>query len=135
MNNKGFTLIEVVLTICFVSIVFIISIINVSGTFGLSDKKAYDAMKKAIITQVNEYVYECDNGLIKCENDYLWEEYNDIEITSFKLDVMLKYAYFSNDSFINPITKENINECMIIYVTKDSYATINVELDDSRCLK
>jgi len=135
MNNKGFTLIELLISIAILSILMLSFIIIINNTFGLTDEKAYESLQKSIINQSREYIIECDNGLIECKNDYVWVGQGNINKTSFLLGVLKKYSYFTEQDFINPITKENINECMIIYVTKDSYATINVELDDSRCLK
>jgi len=135
MNNKGFTLIELLLTIVLVSVVMIIFMVNISDTFGLSSEKSYEILKKSIITQVKEYIYECDNGLINCKNDYTWQNIGNSKETSFYLGVMKKYSYFNKQDYINPETQEEISNCLIIDIIKDELATINVSLDDSKCKK
>ena len=72
MNNKGFTLVEVLVTISLLSIIMIGVIANIGDTFSLSSSKSYEILKKSIITVSEEYIYECDNGLINCQNDYEW---------------------------------------------------------------
>lgn len=135
INNKGFTLIELLLTIAIVSILMVSFVLVVNSTFSLTEKQAYEVLKKGIIKQSAEYVTECDNNLISCKNDYEWIKDGNNLTTSFKLGVMKKYSYFNNDEYINPITNEDISNCLIINVTKDKYSSIDVKLDDSKCQK
>lgn len=135
MNNKGFTLIEVLLSISIIAIIGVIFIVNIGDTFGLSLDKSYEILKKSIITQTSEYIYECDNGLIDCSGDYNWTENNGIREASFYLEVMRKYSYFDEEDFINPITGKYIGNCLIINVTKDNLYMSDITLDDSSCEK
>lgn len=135
MNNRGFTLIELLVSISIMSIVSIVFFVVIGNTFGLSNEKAYDIMKKGIISQVSEYIYECDNNLITCSNDYVWKNDGDNKTTFFYLDVMRKYEYFNEEDYINPITGEDVGKCMVINVNIDKNYTISVDLDDSECKK
>jgi len=135
MNNKGFTLIEMVITIFLISVVFTFFAVNINNTFGLTKEKSYELMKKSIIIGVEDYIYECDNGLINCENDYTWSSNGDYDVTVFKLNILKKYAYLNKEDFINPITEEEISDCLVVTVKKDNLLTYMVELDESKCMK
>lgn len=133
LNNKGFTLIELLLTIAVLSIIIVSFVMIVNNSFGLTKEKSYEIIKKSIISQVNEYIYECDNHIIECNNDYVWLNENDKFITSFKLDTMKKYGYFTSEYFINPITNNYIGDCLVINVVKDKYSLLNISLEDKNC--
>ena len=135
MDNRGFTLIELLVTLAIISIAMISSILIINNTFGMTDEKSYEIMKKSIITQANQYILECDNEVINCNGDYIWVDNIDYLSTSFPFSIMKKYSYFSENNFVNPITKEDISNCLIINVSKDKYSTLNIELDDSKCMK
>ena len=135
MNKKGFTLTEMVVAISVISLLFTVVIVSITDAFGLTDEKSYEIMKKSIISSVNNYIYECDNDLLSCKGDYEWVKIDGNYKTSFSLNVLKKYSYLNIDSFVNPITDEDVSECIIVNVNKDSYSNINVSLDDSECLK
>lgn len=136
MNNKGFTLIELLASIAIMSVIVLTFIIVVNNSFGMTDEKSYEIMKNNIVTQVNQYILECDNGIINCNNDYSWVSNNsDYLSASFYLGVMKGYGYFREDEFINPVTEMDISNCLLINVIKDKYSNISVKLDDSACLK
>ena len=135
MNSKGFTLIEMIITLFLISIVFTVLVMSVGNTFGLTKEKSYELMKKSIIIGVEDYIYECDNGLVNCENDYEWINEDGYSFTSFKLNILKKYSYLNKELFINPITEEEISDCLIIKVKKDDLLMYDVDLDESQCLK
>lgn len=136
MNNKGFTLIEMLFTISIISMFTIVFTISISKTFGLSTEKEYEIMKKSIINQVGEYIYECDNNLINCQNDYDWINIDEkTKVTSINLSILKKYNYLKKEEYINPKTKEDISNCLIINVEKDARGIMNINLEDSKCKK
>lgn len=135
INNKGFTLIEVLITIAILSFVTITFFAIVSNTFSITDDKAYEVFKKSIVNQVNDYIIECDNSLIDCKGDYIWQTSENVQKASFSLNVMKKYSYFSEEDYINPITNKDISNCLIINVIKDEYSSLEISLDDSTCEK
>ena len=77
MNNKGFTLIEVLCVIFLISIFFFGSFMVINNTFSITNEKAYEIVKEDIITQTKTYINECDNNIINCPNDYKWVSDND----------------------------------------------------------
>lgn len=133
MNNKGFTLIEVLCVIFLISILFVASFLVVKDTLSITDEKAYQILKENIISQTKTYIEECDNNIINCKNDYEWEEINDNKITYVNLSLLKKYNYFDNDQIINPLTKKDISSCLKIKVIKDEYSSISIFLDESDC--
>lgn len=133
MNNKGFTLAEVLFSISVMSIFAVVLTFTIGNTFGLSSDKSYEIIKRGIINQVDEYIYECDNGMVNCNGDYIWNDSSDSKSTSFYLDVMTKYSYFNEYDLINPKTNKNISKCLKINVIKDKYSVLNITLDDSEC--
>lgn len=133
MNNKGFTLIEVLCVIFLISIFFFGSFMVINSTFSITNEKAYEIVKEDIITQTKTYINECDNNIINCSNDYKWVSDNDNMIANINLSILKKYKYFNTDNFINPITNKDISNCLNITVIKDKYSNIEVNLDDSKC--
>ena len=133
MNNKGFTLIEVLCVIFLISIFFFGSFMVINNTFSITNEKAYEIVKEDIITQTKTYINECDNNIINCPNDYKWVSDNDNMITNINLSILKKYKYFNTDNLINPITNKDISNCLNIIVIKDKYSNIEVNLDDSKC--
>ena len=134
MNNKGFSLIEVLVTISVLSLIMIIATASITNSFAISNEKSYDILKHNIIKQVKIYIYECDNNLINCKDDYKWENINNTSKTSFSLEIMQKYNYFNEFTFINPINNKEITNCLIVNVTKDNLSNISISLDDSKCV-
>jgi len=136
MNNKGFTLIELLFTISVISIFTIVFTISINNTFGLSTEKEYEIIKKSIINQAKEYIYECDNNLINCHNDYHWEISDEkTKKISINLNILKKYNYLKKEEYINPKTGEDISKCLIINAEKKEIGLININLDDSKCKK
>ena len=133
LNNKGFTLIEIIVTVSILSIMFVSLAIMASGTLSITDSQAYDIMQKSIITQANDYIIECENNLLDCTNDFRWTKQGDSKSTSFNVSVLTKYGYFTNDEYINPITSKDISNCLVINVIKDNIGNINIDLDDTDC--
>lgn len=133
MNNKGFTLIEVLCLIFLISILFVASFLVINDTLSITDEKAYQIVKENIILQTKTYIDECENNIIDCKNDYKWEEINNNKITFINLSLLKKYNYFDSNEIINPLTKKDLSSCLKIKVTKDEYSSISVLLDESNC--
>ncbi len=132
MNNKGFTMIEILGVVVILSIIVIVGMKVVNGTLALGEEQAYDLMKKNIISSANTYILECSSNIIDCEGEYNW---NDNEINTIKISVnnLIKHGYFSYDSMVNPMTGKNISDCLIVKAKKNKYEVITITLDESNC--
>ncbi len=133
MNNKGFTLVELIISIMLLSAIFIIAISSLVNTFSLTEETEYEILINNIKTQAQNYIIECDGGLINCKNDYTWSEDGKNKKTSFSLAIMKKYKYFNTSDYINPINKNDLSNCLIINVEKDEFKNLIIKIDDSKC--
>lgn len=60
MNNKGFTLLEMVVVVMIVSILFLLTVPNISKVMGSVDAKGCDALTKVVDSAIIQY--RLDNG-------------------------------------------------------------------------
>ncbi|MDD5791304.1 MAG: competence type IV pilus major pilin ComGC [Erysipelotrichaceae bacterium] len=60
MNNKGFTLLEMVVVVMIISILFLLTIPNISKVMGSVDAKGCDALTKVVDSAIVQY--RLDNG-------------------------------------------------------------------------
>ena len=61
MNNKGFTLIELVVTIVILAIIMSVSTLSVVGTIQKTKEKSYKILIENIKTGAQSYYEECEN--------------------------------------------------------------------------
>ena len=132
MNNKGFTLIELIASIILLSIVMSITTVSVVGYINSSREKSYDLLISNIKVAAQEYFEECENYEIMNDEDGEDDNAtftcsittdNTINITIGKL---LQYGFLSssatdsdgNKIVENPKTNESINNCGLIVVKK-----------------
>lgn len=133
MNNRGFTLIEILLVISLISFITIVLFFVTENTLSLTNQKAYEIFERNIITQTENYILECENNLINCDNDYYWEDFSNGKKTSFYLDVMKKYNYFSEEEFLDPNTKKDVSDCLLIEVYKDNLSSLKIDINNKKC--
>ena len=76
MNNKGFTLIELIATIALLAIISVISVVSISGVINQSKVSDCESLVSNIKTSVKEYV---------SDNRYSFTSNNDFTITGDKL--------------------------------------------------
>ena len=124
MNNKGFTLIELIASIILLSIVMSITTVSVVGYINSSREKSYDLLISNIKVAAQEYFEECENYKIMDDEDdnatfTCSITDNPINIT---IGELLQYGFLSssatdsdgNKIVENPKTNESINECKLI---------------------
>ena len=120
MNNKGFTLTEVITVLVIISLIAIIATKGIGETLSISKEESYKLMKKNIITSSNNYVKECMASTITC--DFSFEENN-----SFPVKVLQEKGYFKNMN--SPIDGKDLSNCLIIEVKKENGVIISNLLD------
>ena len=129
MDNKGFTLIELLMGLVIVSIIVTLIMFSINSTLSISKEKSYDILKNNVIKASNMYIIECESNTINCNNDYVWENNN----TSFLANNLISRGYFNKDQLINPITDQDVSNCLMINVYKDINEVYNISIDDSKC--
>lgn len=129
MNNKGFTLIEMLLTITMIALIVVVVSFSINSTLSISKEKSYDILKNNIINMANMYIMECEANAINCSNDYVWNNNK----TNFYANKLVLRGYSSQEELINPINEKDISNCLIVNVLVDENKVYTVSLDDSKC--
>ncbi len=115
MNNKGFTLIEVLAVLVLVSVVTIVVIRNISSSMSLGRNEAYRLMKNNVISAGYHYIDECTQGTIQC--DFSFEKNN-----TFKARVLEESGYFEN--LKSPIDGAYLGDCLSLSAKKENGVTV-----------
>lgn len=115
MNNKGFTLIEVLITIVIITIVITSVVTTIGTTLSASKEETYKLMKNNIVSVSYDYINECNLGSIEC--DFSFEAKN-----TFNAKV-LQNAGFFND-LKSPIDGKDLSYCLILEATKSNGVTV-----------
>lgn len=122
MNNKGFTLAEMVAVLAIIVILSVTVISYVGNTLSINKEEAYEIMKNNIVSVSYDYITECDNQFIEC--DYKW---NDDQAT-FNASVLKNNGYIN--SLNSPIDDNDLSNCLVVKATRFN-GTITVMLEDN----
>lgn len=120
MNNRGFTLIEVLGVLIIVSIVMTIAIHGIQSTLSVGREESYKLMKNNIVSVSYDYIQECREGLIEC--DFSFEENN-----RFSARQLQDSGYFTDLN--SPIDGRDLGSCLVIEAKNDNGVVI-VDLID-----
>ena len=120
MNNKGFTLIEVLAVLTLVSLTMVIVVSNFSSSMSLGKKEAYLLMKNNLISAGYTYIEECEKGVLQC--DFSFSKKN-----TFPAKVLEESGYFK--SLKSPLDGKYLGECLILNAKKENGVVI-VDLMD-----
>ena len=121
MNQKGFTIIEVLGVVFLISVVTIVISSQINSSLAVSKEKAYSLMKKNLISVSYNYIQECSQGLITC--DFSFEDNS-----TFSAIVLQNSGYFSK--LESPIDGKYLGDCLIFHAKKENGMTI-VDLEDT----
>lgn len=124
MNNKGFSLVELLVVLSLIAIIIVIVLKVSSNTLSLSDKEAYEITKSNIIKATDKYLLECENNILEC--NYTWNNNK----TTFKANNLIEAGYFNN--LINPINNKDLKDCLIINV-ENVNNEYKITLNDNNC--
>lgn len=110
MNRKGFTLIELIVTIALLSVVSIISFVSITNIINDSKEKNCNNLVKSIKSATKDYI---------SDNRYTDELYmpNGSIKTEFNTSNISKYL---NGDLVNPYDNKTINDDIIIRVEYNS---------------
>lgn len=120
MNNKGFTLIEVLGVLVILSIIMTIVMKSVHTTMSVGQDESYKIMKNNLISVSYQYIQECNEGLISC--DFSFQDHN-----QFPASVLKDKGYFKD--LKSPIDGKDLGSCLILEATMSNGVT-TVELLD-----
>ena len=121
MNNRGFTLIEVISTFVIISLILIVVTRSFSYTVSLNKEESYKIMKNNIISASYNYINECTAGTISCDFSFN-------ERFSFSAKVLKEKGYFKNLN--SPIDGKNLEDRLIIEVKKENGVIISNLVDN-----
>ena len=121
LNNKGFSLVEILVVLVIISIATFVILKEVGSTLSVSSKDAYKLMKNNIVSVSEDYIRECEAGLIN--SDFSFSNNN-----TFKAKVLENYGFFSNMK--SPIDGRYVGDCLIIIANKVNGAIV-VDIEDN----
>lgn len=106
MNNKGFTLIELIATIALLAIISVISVVSISNVLSESDIKECEELLISIKSSAKEYV--SDNRY----DSLITDNVSDNKITIKATDLVNK-KYLTSE-IIDPFTDSKLNKDNIL---------------------
>ena len=152
INNKGFTLIEVLAVIIIIAVIGLIAIPNVINTINTGKQSTYHILIKDItiagkqLYEEIEYInpglnyYDEEGNPISGKEIKIGEDINGVNIgTSIKINLQTLVSnglLSGNDNrrIINPKTGDNIGQCEISITKNDgSYTFMNTSTSDANC--
>jgi len=144
MNNKGFTLIELIASILLLGVIMSVTAGTVVNLMESSKQKSYDLLIENIKIGAQGYFEECENQdpndktINSCPPIENNEDYT-LEYFTVSLEELLNYGFLKSSSkrenvkiVENPKTNENINPCQI-KITKEinkSNYTVSYEFEN-----
>ena len=122
INNKGFTLVELIATVVILSLVITIGATSITGIINNSKEKDYELLVKEIKNATEEFYIECnfasnDSIAHECPNKSADGYYHVNLIQLVSTGFLKGNSTDANDKFIiiNPLDNEKITDCEIRY--------------------
>lgn len=138
LNNKGFTLIEILVTLLIISLVFTYVLSNIGQTLSLNNEKAYEITKENVLKSADIYILECSSKIIDCSNDFIWQTNENTSETSFFVQTLINHGYLETKEniLLNPINDKSLNNCLKIIVTRNNITNMyEYKINDDNCEK
>lgn len=147
LNNKGFTLIEIMAAIILLAIVMSVTTVSVISFINASKEKSYDLLVSEIKTGLENYYTECKNQAImgdsgiRCHRKDT-DSYEIFDIDDNKgyitIEDLVTYGFLKssekesgNKVIKNPKTNEVINDCKYKIYLKSSSDNYRYDIDDA----
>lgn len=137
MNNKGFTLVEILVVLVLLGLVVSIAGYSIVGTMNSANDELYNQLISNIKDGAEMYYQECKYG--KTDAIVCVTNGTGFEIT---LGDMVSYGYLAGNSksntgqfaIINPKSKNNIGSCKIkVIYSSGSIQVSNLSTGDGNC--
>ena len=109
MNRKGFTLIELIVTIALLAVISLISFVSVSSAIKKNKTNNCNTLVDNIKGAVNEYV--SDN------------RYNGLDVSAITVRKLVEEHYLSSN-IINPFTNEDVTDSLTLTIELNSNYTL-----------
>ena len=107
MNNKGFTLVELLATVVLVALVMGIASYGVINAINNSKKKSEDIFVKKFVQAIDSYLALNGPSLAETGNTINSDGKSLTELQSFKLSDLANENFIDKDKFINPKNKKD----------------------------
>lgn len=141
LDNKGFTLVEVLAVVVIIAILGLIAIPSVLSIINTSKDTSYDAMISNIIVASQSLYEEVDNGIVLTQYDVEGVAGGNILINTSSIETNLQtlvsngFLNGTNDSdtskhrkrLIDPKSKEDIGYCNILIKKEIDSSTLVVK--------
>ena len=129
MNNKGFTLIELIVTIALLAIILTISFVSITAVINSNKEEQCNNLVNSIKSASEEYV---------SDNRYNSEFIKSVRNKSITIDgsVLVNNNYL-NGTIINPFNNEEIvsNSIKITITLNNDYTVSSISIDEPAVLK
>jgi len=144
MNNKGFTLIEILTTLVIISLILLIAVPSVASLLNQGKEKSYEILKNNLPTAAENYITECigDNTVV-CSNIDINQIYESTGLTITAgellnngfLNVSTDLIENSNSGkkIYNPVTQKDVSNCLKVTIKSDNNYGYIYNVDDTEC--
>lgn len=122
MNNKGFTLTELLVALVIISVAAVVVAKQIESTLSVTKNSSYEIMKTNLVKAADLYIKECENKINNCNITWNNNKY------SFKAGLLKEKGYYSD--LTSPIDNKELDNCLIIESEKNN-STINTIIIDN----
>ena len=127
LNNKGFTLVELIATVVILSIVMGIGAYSITGIIRKNKENDCKLLINEIKDAVELYYQECKYSSSDAIDCPAVTEYNGVDSYEVKLNDLVKYGFLKangtdeddNPILVNPNDNIDIGDCKIMYMYID----------------
>lgn len=124
LNNKGFTLVELLAVIVIVGLVLVTSTYVVTNAINNSKETGNKLNEKNIFEAARIYTIECSSDTIDCDSK--WIEKEEIEYFCVSIDELKNKGLLKEDVTVSDENKDNI----IVKRNKNNSVIKEVKFDD-----
>lgn len=140
MKNKGFTLVELIITLAIMSLILLVTVPMITDALDKGKNKSYDILKENMKSAAENYLVECRNNISSpvCTS----QNWNNTTFTFTAIELLnngfltvpsdLVKSNNTGKTIYNPSTKKDIGTCLKINVNIENYK-YNYIVNDEEC--